>query len=78
MRNPTITCLTELQERMESAVATLSELKDSAIDERNKMRLKGKMQGMEIALGYVHELIRQERRNYDWDRKFEEAAKAKF
>lgn len=78
MKNPTITCLIELEERMERAVGALKELRDSAIDNNNKMRLNGKLQGMEIALGYVHETIREERRALDWDRKFDESAKAGF
>ena len=78
MTNPTITCLTDLEERMSKAVSTIKELKDSAINETTKARLKGKLEGMEVALGYVHETLREERRNYDWDRKFAEAAKAGF
>ena len=59
MTNQTITCLIENYERMEKAVVTLRELRDNAILKDTKLRLTGKIQGVEVAMGYIHEDIRR-------------------
>jgi len=44
---------------MEKAVVTLRELRDNAILKDTKLRLTGKIQGVEVAMGYIHEDIRR-------------------
>lgn len=62
MSNQTITCLTDNYERMESAVRALKALRDTAIHEDTRLRLNGKIEGVELAMGYLHEGIRECRR----------------
>lgn len=73
MTNQTITCLTENFERMERAVRSLKALRDTAIHEDTRLRLNGKIEGVELAMGYLHEDIREHRRAAQWTHGFERA-----
>lgn len=73
MTNQTITCLTDNYERMEKAVRQLKELRDSSIRDSTKLRLNGKIEGVELAMGYLHEDIREHRRADQWTHGFEQA-----
>lgn len=49
--------LLELRERLENAATQLKQLKSKAIEQTTRTRLAGKIQGVELALGYLEEQI---------------------
>jgi hypothetical protein len=63
MTNRMITSLTELESRLENASLQLQGLRDEAIREDTKSRLSGKIEGVHLALSYIHETLRAEEAN---------------
>lgn len=47
-----------LKERLENALTQLKQLRFKAIEETTRSRLAGKVQGVELALGYLEEQIK--------------------